>query len=273
VSDAPNEQRLPVALDPIRLGMALVTLVEPRRGHEVAYNRWYERDHFYAGCMIGAYCFAGRRFVATRAEKALRYPAASPIAPSPTVGSYLAMYWVLAGREREWNRWAVDQVLALHEAGRMFAERDHIHTLLYDFEWAVGVGDHEVPVELALDHPYRGLVAVVGEASSPAAREQLAAWVRSDDGLAGKPPVDDALLAAFRPQPLLADAPSDVPRDEGDQRRFLHLWFLECPPTDAWDGFADLGNRIQATGLGHLVWVSPFVPTIPGTDTYTDQLW
>ena len=29
-------------------------------GHEVAYNRWYERDHFYAGCMIGAWTIVGR---------------------------------------------------------------------------------------------------------------------------------------------------------------------------------------------------------------------
>ena len=34
-------------------------MVEPHRGHEVAYNRWYERDHFYAGCMIGAWTIAG----------------------------------------------------------------------------------------------------------------------------------------------------------------------------------------------------------------------
>ena len=33
----------------VRLGSMLFTLVEPHRGHEVAYNRWYERDHFYAG--------------------------------------------------------------------------------------------------------------------------------------------------------------------------------------------------------------------------------
>ena len=40
----------------VRLGSMLFTLVEPHRGHEVAYNRWYERDHFYAGCMIGPGC-------------------------------------------------------------------------------------------------------------------------------------------------------------------------------------------------------------------------
>ena len=50
---------------PVALGGSLITLVEPRPGHEVEYNRWYERDHFYAGCMVGAHCFAGARFVAT----------------------------------------------------------------------------------------------------------------------------------------------------------------------------------------------------------------
>ena len=52
----------------------LYTLVEPHRGHQVAYNRWYERDHFYAGCQIGAYNFAGARFVATAPLKELRSP-------------------------------------------------------------------------------------------------------------------------------------------------------------------------------------------------------
>ena len=57
----------------VRLGSMLFTLVEPHRGHEVAYNRWYERDHFYAGCMVGPWLFAGRRFVATRPLKDLRF--------------------------------------------------------------------------------------------------------------------------------------------------------------------------------------------------------
>ena len=41
----------------VRLGSMLFTLVEPHRGHELAYNRWYERDHFYAGCMVGPWLF------------------------------------------------------------------------------------------------------------------------------------------------------------------------------------------------------------------------
>ena len=38
---------------PVQVGSMLLTMVDPLPGHEVAYNRWYERDHFYAGCMVG----------------------------------------------------------------------------------------------------------------------------------------------------------------------------------------------------------------------------
>ena len=74
---------------PIKLGGALVTMVEPHKGHEVAYNRWYERDHFYAGCMIGPWLFAGRRWVAPRALKDLRFPATSPVAEPDASGADL----------------------------------------------------------------------------------------------------------------------------------------------------------------------------------------
>jgi len=56
---------------PVRVGSMLFTQVDPARGKEVEYNRWYERDHFYAGCQIGAWNVAGTRFVATRDLKAL----------------------------------------------------------------------------------------------------------------------------------------------------------------------------------------------------------
>jgi hypothetical protein len=34
---------------PVRVGSMLLTLVEPNPGFERAYNRWYERDHYYGG--------------------------------------------------------------------------------------------------------------------------------------------------------------------------------------------------------------------------------
>src|SRR5690242_14856157 len=165
----------------IRLGSMLFTLVEPHRGHEVEYNRWYERDHFYAGCMIGAWQFAGRRWVATKPLKDLRTPRdATPITPDPNTGSYLAIYWVLDGHHDEWNKWAVDQVNWLHANGRMFNARDHIHTLLYKYEWQALSNENGTTVELALDRAYEGLVATFVTLTDGSTREQLENWYRND---------------------------------------------------------------------------------------------
>ncbi|CAA0095898.1 Uncharacterised protein [Halioglobus japonicus] len=49
----------------IKLGHVLLTLLEPKAGFERKFHRWYERDHFYAGCMIGANFFSGRRWPPT----------------------------------------------------------------------------------------------------------------------------------------------------------------------------------------------------------------
>ena len=48
-----------------KIGSALITMVEPHPGHDAAYNRWYEDDHFNAGAMAFPWLFAGRRWVAT----------------------------------------------------------------------------------------------------------------------------------------------------------------------------------------------------------------
>jgi hypothetical protein len=245
---------------PVRLGSILFTLVEPHRGHEVAYNRWYERDHFYAGVLVGPHTLAGQRWVATRTDKALRTPADMP-------GSYLGLYWIEAGHHDEWNRWGVDTVNRLHAEGRMFAERDHVHTALYGFEWSYGRDPDGVPPELALDHRYPGLVAMLVEGDAGDwYREELLPEVVP--GL----PVDQVL--AFTPLPLLADAPGDVGRQDADAERLLLLWFLAADPADAWDeGFARHGDRLAASGRGALTWAAPFRPTVPGTDVHTDDLW
>ena len=260
--------------DEIRLGSMLFTLVEPRPGHEVAYNRWYERDHFYAGCMIGPWQFSGQRWVATKDLKQRRFPADSTaVTPDPMTGSYLAVYWVLAGHHNEWNRWAVNQVKKLHKNGRMFAERDHIHTLLYTYEWAASRdGDAGVPVELAFDHRFPGMVAVIGEAAEGTAVADVDRWYREEHLPSAMAGSAVHLCASFTPQPLLHDAPGDVPRIEGDDRRFMHLYFTDGPAVDSWSWFEDSAKALEASGKGAVVWASPFLPTIPGTDTYTDQL-
>jgi hypothetical protein len=81
-------------------------------------------------------------------------------------------------------------------------------------------------------------------------------------------------VLAFSPLPLLADAPGDVPRDEALDQRVLLLFFTDGPPEGAWESvFAGQGRAVADAGVGHVLWASPFVGAVPGTDTYTDQLW
>ena len=149
----------------------------------------------------------------------------------------------------------------------MFSERDHVHTALYEFAWASGRDPDGVPPELALDHRYRGLVAMLVEGDA-------GDWYRSELLPAVVPglPVDQ--VVAFTPLPLLADAPTDVGRQDAEDERLLLLWFLDADAAEVWgEGFADHADRLAASGQGTLTWAAPFRPTVPGTDIYTDQLW
>jgi hypothetical protein len=259
---------------PIELGTILFTLVEPHKGHEVAYNRWYERDHFYSGCMIGTGILSGRRWVATRQYKDLRYPSESPITGAADRGSYLATYWVDKSMQDEWGTWGARQVKDLHKAGRMFGERDHVHTKLYRYLGGAFRDEDGVPPELALDHPYAGIVAMFGETNEGVDNSEVARWYSEEHFPRALEGSSAAMVLVFRPVPIPDDAPPDIPRVEEDERRFLHLYFVERDPADVWeDEFAAHGKELEATGLAALLWAGPFIPTIPGTDTYTDQLW
>jgi len=246
---------------PVRLGSLLFTMVEPRLGHEVAYNRWYERDHFYSGCMIGAYTLAGGRFVATRDCKAQRFGSGRLDA---AVGSYLALYWILDGHYKDWDEWAVVQVNRLHAEGRMFRERDHIHTGCYRYEAEYNDEGSATPIELALDRRYGGVVAFIldlapGKGAKDVA-EFLDAWDR---------PGDVALLGS--PVPLDERSPADVPESAGDHALFLSFSIED--PLSVWEErYVPLGRALEAAELGSIAFASPFLPVDFGTDRYTDQL-
>jgi hypothetical protein len=256
----------------VHLGGMLFTLVEPHPGHEVDYHRWYERDHFYSGCLEGPWLFAGRRWVATRELKDLRAPADSPIAAPLDAGSFLATYWILKGRFAEHIEWGTRQVHWLHDNGRMFPHRDHVHTFMYVNRWTVRRDPDGVPPELALDHPFPGLLATMVRANDDDARKPLSTWLRDEllpEAIAGTPA---ALVVGFTPIPMPDDAPVDQDLPEGMGQRQLLLWFLDEDPRSCSELYADLERRIATSGLGRLDLAAPFIPTIPGTDTYCDEL-
>ena len=56
--------------------------------------------------------------------------------------------------------------------------------------------------------------------------------------------------------------------------RSLLLYFLDETPERCWgDLFAPQGERLDAANLGQVAYAAPFLPTVPGTDRYTDELW
>ena len=248
----------------VRLGSMLFTLVEPHRGHEVDYNRWYERDHFYAGCMVGPWLFAGRRWVATRALKDLRFGAEPDVFGGVDLGSYLAVYWILDEHHDDHVDWALRQVQWLHAHGRMFAERDHVHTLLYRHLLTAAPASG-VPAELALDHPFGGLMVSVVEPAEGVAADALRRFAQH------RQPVE--LTLGFTPIPLPDGAPVTQRGLERLAGCVLGLSFTATSPAESWHGHRAAAAELEREGLGRVLWSAPFIPTIPGTDAYSDQLW
>ncbi len=278
--DSVPKARRPIEIqaeaEPVKLGSMLLTVVEPHRGHEVAYNRWYERDHFYSGCMVGPYNFAGRRFVATADLKALRDPDPSVITGEPDPR---ARTWRSTGcstgtttcgnagpyvRSMPSMRPAACSKSATTSTRCCTTSTGHYRRRTPD----------GVPVEIALDHPYRGFVPVFIDRADDITNEDLWAWLRSEHLPGLLPGTDADLVAAFTPIALEVDAPGDVPRESAKDNRTVLLWFLNSPPEVAWEPvIAEHRRRLEAAGKGTVVAALPFIPTIPGTDTYTDRLW
>ncbi|MFM8304295.1 MAG: hypothetical protein ACKOA9_08370, partial [Actinomycetota bacterium] len=128
-----------------------------------------------------------------------------------------------------------------------------------------------VPAEITMDHPYDGLVATWVDRAPDVSLEAVVDWV-----LGSWAP---AVLTA---QATLAQALVFTPRDfpgvpgtgVGVGEKVLVAWLAHDDPRAHWDAIeralhAPLAEATVAT-LGLL---APFVPVVPGTDTYLDELW
>lgn len=259
----------------VALGSVLVSLLDPTRGREAEFHRWYERDHFYSGCMIGPWFFSGRRFVATRPLKDLRYPARTPVVDDVMRGSYLALYWILEGHHQEAQNWAVRQVNQLIAQDRMSDSRQPpAHAGFYRHRWNAFRDPDGVPAELALEHPYSGAVMLMIDRAPDVSREEIDHWYRKEYLPRTLEGSDAAMCIALDPVPLPDDAPAYVERPAGADRRSLHLYFLDRSPEACWDDlFVAHGEHLASQGLGTVTFAAPFIPTVPGSDRYSDELW
>ncbi|MER7954162.1 hypothetical protein [Streptomyces sp. NPDC096030] len=253
-------------------GHALITMVEPHPGHEYAYNRWYEDDHYYAGAMAMPWMFAGRRWVATRDLQELRAPEKSAVAQPVTAGCYLSTYWVTEGRYDAHMKWTVAINKRLNRDARVYRDRTHVFTAFQDHEATVYRDGAAGPRDFhALDHPYQGLILQVIDAEGPEARAELLEHLVARElpkRLTGSPA---AMVTVFRPTPLPGDRMTYVKQVEGVDTRLTLLWFLERDPRTCWaEHFTDLATLGADSGRSELI--APFIPTVPGTDRYVDRL-
>jgi hypothetical protein len=229
----------------VAVGTAVIAYIEPHEGQGRAFNRWYERDHFYAATTAGPGAFAGARWVATRACKAVR-PTDATWFGDPARGSYLTIVWLLDGTQAEWDAWVAGQMDRLRtEPDRMFPGRDHLQTGVYRFarECRAPAG---VSVATAIDHPYEGVVLL---AVPRGAGGETAVQLVHDDV---------PTVAAFAQERTILTT-IEPPAHE------LVLGFTRADPLSIWSA------RVTPV-LDRVGFASPFVRTIPGTDTYTDEL-
>lgn len=258
----------------VDLGQAMIVMIEPDRDPErlAEYNRWYEHDHVYSGVVAGPGAFSYARFAATRELKDLRYPASSAIAQPVDKGSYLSFFYLLAGRAEEHYAWSFPESARLGEEGRMNSDRELVSLSLYDFLGSVNREGWPVPAEISLDHRYPGVVALWIDRATSASRDDLVRWLiesqlpaLTQSKASG---VAQALVFASRDFPGLPGTGTAV----GD--RLLVACFLDVDPREVWhSSFADLGDAVAGSGLGSLALAAPFIATVPGTATYSDQLW
>lgn len=260
---------------PVKVGSMLLTMVDPNKGFEKAYNRWYERDHYFAGCMTGPYQLAGSRWVAPRRLKDLRWPEGETTIASPTdAGSYVAIYWVEDDHHAEWVKWGQDQVAWLYSNGRGFSERTHAHTVLYDHVGDDYRDDDPVPMLVALDAAYDGIVLVWFDAAEGAEAPELLDQLRAEalPALLDGGPIE--IVASWHPNADPAkDQPMDLGTPAGGPERLCQIMFVRGEVTDCLDRVRAYTDAATAAGLSDTRLVAPFLRTVVGTDTHVDELW
>jgi hypothetical protein len=163
----------------------------------------------------------------------------------------------------------------LYAENRGFAERKHVHTVLFDHIGAVYRDADPVPVDLALDAVYDGIVAIWLDAAEGTAADLHAklAPTHMKNLVAGS---SIEIASSWTPSAGEND-PKDVPMDLGSRaggpERLCQLFFVRGDVRDAVERFKAYTEQIEAAGLATTHLVAPFFRTVIGTDTYTDQLW
>lgn len=213
--------------------------------------------------------------MATRPLKKLRWPTESPVARPTDAGSYVAVYWVEAGHHHEhFAEWSIRQVRDLYAHGRGFPERTHVHTSTFHHVGATYRDEDPVPVELALDRGYDGLVVLWWDAATGTGRDlhEVLADGPVPDLLAGSPVEIASSWVPSDPGQGDTDAPMDLGSPPGGTDRLVQLLFVAGDTVGAASAVRAYTETVEAAGTAALRLGAPFLRTVPGTDRYVDEL-
>lgn len=255
---------------PVELGTILFSLVEPEQGHAAAFARWYERDHFFAGCMTGADFFSGRRYVAPQDLKRQRAGEWVENGAAIHRGSFLNLYWILKGRRETALSWSVDQVRRLARQGRMGPPTHNISTGFYDYTGGYFSDEDPIPAELALEYPYPSATAFLIDRAAQADESDFHALVKHQLMPLLAPARSMALL--FKPLQLPANAPRiamPVPQHDLEYGWLMLVFSDVSAPIET---ILALGEALRDSRMGKLRLAAPFRPILPGIDDYSDRL-
>jgi len=260
------------------VGGAYMGITETVAGHERAFNRWYEDDHFYSGTMAGPWILSGRRWVATHALRKTWIPADSPVISPSGQGCYLKTYWFAAGHEDDAESWMNESFTNLLQEEERFptmrfgtaAEpRVKRQSSYSSFQRHLFTCTHEAgPLQAvhALDHPFDGLALDIirSDASPRDLATRLQPSVRTT-----LESVSCKIAICFQ-----RAANQWLPYAKSQERHEITvLWFFDHPPSA--QGYAprlaDFHKAVADAG-GQLALSASFIPTIPGTDMYVDEL-
>ncbi len=172
--------------------------------------------------------------------------------------------------------WARDQVRRLYAEGRGFAERKHTHTVLFDYLSAAYRDADPVPIDLALDHGYDGLVIAWFDAHGGRDAAELSVHLERTQvpDLVADSPIE--IVSSWTPSAGEND-PRDVPMDLGSKaggpERLCQLMFVSGDVHAALPAIRRYTDAIEAADLARVRLVAPFLRTVVGTDKYVEELW
>ena len=253
-----------------------MSMIEPELGHEASFNRWYSDDHFYAGGMCLPGIFSGRRWVATKELRALRHADSDDLANH---GFYLHTNLFSIHQLEDVNTALSTTLQYLGKEGRMYPTeipRRHLYTAIVPYETVVYRELGEGPLDIhALDYPFAGVVLELIDADKEHTRTELLEWLQAEfvPRRIAQNSAYMCLIFKHADLPAIIKSPRLPAAYENGDARVVLLWFLESDPRLVWEKeFSGHADEVRSSGIGNLAFVGPFIPTVPGTNRYVDEL-